>query len=136
MLDARRALEHDGVQHPERNVVVVLGRDIFGEQYGTVLARKRAVHRQRSSRASATLADERGEGIAFAPGGPYVGRVGAARPKRKDWHDVLLEDYRLNVCPPTDNRPFFFNMTRLGEPRPAPSQGYIYSARIPSRSCW
>ena len=120
---ALAALEHDGVQHPERNVVVVLGRDIFGEQYGTVLARKEPYTATELARIR-ELADARGEGIAFAPGGPYVGEW-AQLAQAKDWRD-FCENYRLNVCPPTDNQPFFFNMTRLGNLGQR-SQGYIFS---------
>ena len=37
---ALEALKREGVEHPERNVVVLLGHDIFNELFGTVLARR------------------------------------------------------------------------------------------------
>ena len=104
-------------------MVVVLGRDIFGEQYGTVLARKEPYTATELARIR-ELADARGEGIAFAPGGPYVGEW-AQLAQATNWRD-FCENYRLNVCPPTDNQPFFFNMTRLGNLGQR-SQGYIFS---------
>jgi hypothetical protein len=59
-----------------------------------------------------TLADERGDGVAFAPGGPY----------RPQWRGLagadpreFCADYPIDVCAPTDDRPFFFNMKRLGD---------------------
>ena len=38
---ALTALRERGIKDPERNVVVILGRDVFGELFGTVLARLR-----------------------------------------------------------------------------------------------
>ena len=35
--------------------------------------------------------------------------------------------YRLDVCPPTDDRPFFFNMTRLGDLAAKPPPGYFFT---------
>jgi hypothetical protein len=118
------ALEALEVEHPERNVVVLLGRDIFGELFGTVLARREPWTPAELDRI-ARLADERGEGVAFAPGGPY----------RLEWADLarapsareFCEGYRLDVCPPTDDRPFFFNMRRAGDILKAPPPGYFYA---------
>ena len=51
--------------------------------------------------------------MAYAPGGPY----------QREWAQLAVaesprefcEGYRVNVCPPTDDKPFFFNMTRIGD---------------------
>jgi len=51
--------------------------------------------------------------VAFAPGGPY----------QLEWADLaaaasptaFCHSYKLDVCPPTDDRPFFFNMKRLSD---------------------
>jgi hypothetical protein len=120
------ALRQRGVAHPSRNVVVVLGRDTpFNSLFGTVLAKKVPFTGAELSRIR-TLAKERGEGIAFAPGGPYF----------KSWRTLarspslhaFCSNYRLNVCAPTDDKPFFFNMRRLGDLRHLVGTDYIASA--------
>jgi hypothetical protein len=118
------ALEALDVPHPERNVVVVLGRDIFGELFGTVLARREPWTPDELARIE-RLAAERGEGVAFAPGGPYQlewAELAAAESPR-----AFCEGYRLDVCPPTDDRPFFFNMKRAADVFSAPPPGYFYA---------
>jgi hypothetical protein len=120
---ALAALEREGVADPERNVVVLLGNDIFNEQFGTVLARRESWSEAELARIR-TLADQRGAGVAFAPGGPY--RLEWAQLARApDWR-AFCEGYRLDVCPPTDDRPFFFNMTRLGDLAKGQPAGYFY----------
>jgi hypothetical protein len=118
------ALRRHGVEHPERNVVVLLGRDIFRERYGTVLARLEPWTPAELDRIQ-RLADERADGVVFAPGGPH----------RLEWADLaaassplaFCESWRLDVCPPTDDRPFFFNMTRLGAVGDSTPAGYVTS---------
>ena len=118
------ALKREGIEHPERNVVVLLGRDIFNELFGTVLARREPWTDAELERIR-RLADERGDGVAFAPGGPY----------RLEWADLarsgdymdFCESYRLDVCPPTDDQPFFFNMTRLSGLFEKPPPGYFFA---------
>lgn len=105
------ALERAGLREPARGVVVLLGRDFFGELYGTVLARREPWTDEELARIR-RLADERGEGVAFAPGGPY--RLEWADLAAATDHHAFCRAHRSNVCPPTDDRPFFFNMTRLG----------------------
>lgn len=121
---ALEALEREGVEEPERNVVVLLGRDIFNELFGTVLARREpwsAAELDRIRR----LARERGDGVAFAPGGPY--RLEWAELARAPDHETFCREYRLDVCPPTDERPFFFNMTRLSGLTEKPPPGYFFA---------
>jgi SAM-dependent methyltransferase len=107
------ALRRHGVEHPERNVVVLLGdykTPFRGFQYGTILAKltpftpAQLAHIKR-------LAKVRTTGVAFAPGGPYLQKwtqlAAASSPL------AFCKSYTLNVCPPTDDEPFFFNMKRL-----------------------
>jgi hypothetical protein len=106
------ALERRGVENPERHVVVVLGRDLLPGLVGTVLARNRPwtdveVERIRE------LAAERGDGVAFAPGGPY--QLEWAELARAPSYQAFCESYALDVCAPTDNQPFFFQMRRLSD---------------------
>ena len=118
------ALRKRGVEQPERNVVVLLGHDILGELFGTVLAKPRAWTARELARMR-NLARGQGVEIAMAPGGPYrlewAGLHAAPSPS------AFCAAYRLNVCAPTDDKPFFFNMRRLGDTFEAPAPGYLYS---------
>jgi hypothetical protein len=106
------SLERMGVVHPERNAVVVLGRDILGEETATVLARLRP-YTASELQTIRRLADERGRGVVFAPGGPYKDEWKELADAH-GWRDFCTS-YRMNVCPPTDDKPFFFNMNRLSQ---------------------
>jgi len=121
---ALEALEREGVDHPERNVVVLLGHDIFNELFGTVLARREPWSSAELARIR-RLAEERGDGVAFAPGGPY--KLEWAGLASTGDHERFCHDYRLDVCPPTDERPFFFNMTRLSGLTEKPPAGYFFA---------
>jgi hypothetical protein len=121
---ALTALRDRGIAHPERNVVVILGHDIFGELFGTVLARLRPWSPSELARIR-VLANQRGAGVAFAPGGPY--RLQWAQLAAAPSVQAFCSSYRLDVCAPTDNKPFFFNMTRLGKLGAGPGPGYVYS---------
>jgi hypothetical protein len=122
---ALEALKREGVADPTRNVVVLLGHDILGELFGTVLAKREPWTPAQLERLRA-LAAQRGNGVAYAPGQP--GRLEWAGLTRAgtDW-DGFCHGYRFDVCPPTDDRPFFFNMKRLGDVAQAPPPGYIYA---------
>jgi hypothetical protein len=108
---ALEALRRHGVENPERNVVTILGQGLGGE-FGTTLIRLDP-YTEAELNEIRGLADERGLGVAFAPGGPY----------QREWTQLaeaesardFCESYRVDVCPPTDNKPFFFNMTRPGQ---------------------
>jgi len=104
------ALEAYGVEDPRRHVIVVLGRDLLGPYTGTVLARKRPFT-PREVAFVRVMADKRAAGILYAPGGPYQKswKALAAAPSFREF----CEAYPLNVCPPTDDQPFFFSMQRL-----------------------
>jgi hypothetical protein len=105
---ALAALQHRGVAHPERNVVVLSGRDILGSSYQTVLARLRPWTGADLAKLR-TLSAERTKGIVFAPGGPYVSDWKTLHVK--GW-SAFCSGYDYDVCPPTDDQPFFFNMRR------------------------
>ena len=72
-----------------------------------------------------TLGAQRGPGVAYAPGSPSLlewKQLAAENP------ETFCSTYRYNVCAPTDDKPFFFNMKRLsqiGESLPA-----VYSYTI------
>jgi hypothetical protein len=118
------ALEREGVDDPSRHVVVVLGRDILGPLNGTVLARLTPYTDSELERVRA-LARTRGEGVAFAAGGPYVGAW--AKLARASSLESFCRSYPYDVCPPTDDRPFFFSMQRLSQIG-ARSSGALYAA--------
>ncbi len=116
-------LRRNGVEHPEQQVVVVLGRDLFDALFGTVLVKNEPFTPEELASIK-KLAAERGDGVAFVPGGPY----------QLEWADlaaasspsVFCHSYKLDVCAPTDDRPFFFNMKRLGDVGQQ-MQGYSYA---------
>ena len=125
---ALRALEDRGVKNPRDHVVVLLGRDTLAADFATVIVRKRPFTNAELSRIKAQ-APGRSRGVAFAPGGPY----------QREWQglarttdlDSFCSSYPLNVCPTTDDKPFFLNSTRLrdiGDPLPA---GSTFIARTP-----
>ena len=118
------ALKREGVENPERNVVVLLGHDIFNELFGTVLARREPWTAAELARIR-RLAEERGDGVAFAPGGPY--KLEWAQLAKAGDYRAFCRDYRLDVCPPTDDQPFFFNMTRLSGLFEKPPPGYFFA---------
>jgi hypothetical protein len=121
---ALTALRDRGIADPQRNVVVILGHDIFGELFGTVLARLTPWTPAELARIR-VLARQRGAGVAYAPGGPYQLQWGQLA--RAPSIDSFCGSYHLNVCAPTDDQPFFFNMTRADRIGTNPGPGYVYS---------
>jgi hypothetical protein len=109
---ALTALREHGVANPRRHVVVMLGRDTLQAFFGTVLVRLEPFTPAELARIR-RLAAERTRGIVFAPGGPY----------RREWRglaaasspDDFCASYPVDVCAPTDDRPFFLNPVRLGD---------------------
>jgi hypothetical protein len=93
-------------------MVVISGRDILGPPFATVLARL-VPFTSAEIRKIRRLADERGKGVAWVPGGPYSGV----------WKDLaeaesleaFVQSYPMEISPPTDDKPFFFNMHRWAE---------------------
>ena len=98
---ALETLRHNGVEHPEQNVVVVLGRDLFNALFGTVLVKNEPFTPDELAQIT-KLAAERGDGVAFAPGGPYSARVG--RPRRRGQPQRVLPLVQARRVP-TDRRP-------------------------------
>lgn len=121
---ALTALKDRGVQDPQRNVVVILGHDIFGELFGTVLAKLTPWTPAQLAKIR-VLARQRGAGVAYAPGGPY--QLEWAKLAAAPSVLAFCSSYRLDVCAPTDNKPFFFNMTRLGNLFAGTPPGYAYA---------
>lgn len=119
-----RALQDRGIPHPERNVVVILGHDVLGELFGTTLARLRPWTPSELARLRRLAARESLQ-IAYAPGGPD--RLEWAQLAKASSPEAFCSSYRLDVCPPTDDKPFFFNMTRLDNLGAAQPPGYIYA---------
>jgi SAM-dependent methyltransferase len=105
-------LQRRGIRDPRRNVVVIVGTGAQGLFSGTVLARLRPFTDAELARIRA-LAAQRAQGVAFAPGGPYQleWRALAADPDLEHF----CTHYRIDVCPPTDDRPFFLQVTRLSD---------------------
>jgi len=119
-----QALRDRGVSHPERNVVVVLGHDVKDELFGTTLSRKTPWSAAELARLRALTARE-GLQIAYAPGGPY--RLEWAQLARAPSISAFCNSYRYDVCAPTDDKPFFFNMKRLSDIGKRTPPGYIYA---------
>ncbi|MEA2353249.1 MAG: hypothetical protein QOJ14_1663, partial [Thermoleophilaceae bacterium] len=128
---ALETLRRRGVEHPERNVVTILGRTRSGPA-GTVLTRLRPYMTSELAlirRLAAQRSGTQPSGVVFAPGGPnrleWRGLAAAGSP------NAFCADYRSNVCPSTDDKPFFLNPTRLGDVfAPAPP-GATYLSRAP-----
>jgi hypothetical protein len=120
---ALQTLKDRGVADPAGHVVVVLGHDILGELFGTVLVKNEPWTPAQLARVRA-LARARGDGVAYAPGGPYRlewrGLHAASSPQ------AFCAHYPLDVCAPTDDKPFFFQMTRLSS-LGSHGSGYIYA---------
>lgn len=120
---ALASLEAWGVENPKDHVIVVLGRDLLGPEVGIVLTKLSPFTAEQVELAR-QLVETRATRLLFAPGGPYDG----------PWADLAASDsvqefcrsYPLNVCPPTDDQPFFFSMQRL-QSMGRRMDGYIYT---------
>lgn len=118
------ALRRRGVDDPFQHVIVVLGADILGPPTGTVLARNEPFTPQEVDRIR-RLANERAKGLLMAPGGP----------NQREWAALaaapsiasFCENHSLDVCPPTDDKPFFFSMHRWRDWGQSVESGYHYS---------
>ena len=121
-------------------MVVIRGVDpvgLHGFPYETVLARLTPF-------TDAELARD-------PPAGRRAGRghrLHARRPYRGAWEDLaeapswqaFCAATRSNVCPPTDDKPFFFNMRRVGDisasTRPVPLRRRPLPAAAADAGCW
>jgi hypothetical protein len=121
------ALKRRGIEHPERHVVVLLGRDnLSNGAFGTILTRLTPWTTAELARIRA-LAGERTDGVAFAPGGPY--RLEWADLARASSLDSFCADYKVDICPPTDDKPFFLNFERLRDVGQATPAGYLFTVK-------
>jgi hypothetical protein len=128
---ALETLRRRGVPHPERNVVVILGKTRSGPA-GTVLTRLTPYTPSELALIRRLAAERSGGppgGVVYAPGGPnrleWRGLAAASSPT------AFCADYRANVCPSTDDKPFFLNPTRLGDVFKAAPPGATYLSRAP-----
>jgi hypothetical protein len=122
---ALESLRRRGVKNPFDHVVVILGSDILGPPIGTVLARKKPFTPEELERIR-TLVEERANGILLQPGGPND--LGWKALGDAPSLQAFLDSYPLDVSPPTDDRPFFFNMGRLRDLGRMFEPGYTYAA--------
>ena len=121
------ALEDRGVSDPTRHVVVLLGRDLLtAKPFGTVLAQLTPFTTSQLAQIK-RLARERGSGVAFAPGGPY--RLEWEQLARAPSLEAFCSGYRVDVCPTTDDKPFFLNFERLGQIGQATPPGYLFTVK-------
>jgi spermidine synthase len=112
---ALEALREEGVAEPSRHVAVVLGEydaPFRSYVYGTVLVKRTPFEEDELARIR-ELGRERGLGAVYAPGGPYVGEWAELR--RAGDPREFCEGWRTDVCPPTDDKPFFFHMKRVSD---------------------
>jgi hypothetical protein len=121
------ALERRGVKDPLQHVIVVFGMETFNSPTGTVLARLTPFTPAEIETVK-KLAAERAHGVLMLPGHPSLGEWGklATAPNFREF----CQNYPLDVCPPTDDRPFFFDMGRIGALGRLGSEGYLYDSPI------
>lgn len=103
------ALESLGIERPREHMVVIRGTDFLGPPTGTVLARLEPFTAEELNLIR-ELAAERGDGVVYGPQGPYEDEWKRLAEAPSLWD--FCASYHLDVCPPTDDRPFFFNMER------------------------
>jgi hypothetical protein len=65
--------------------------------------------------------------VAFAPGGPY--RLEWAGLAAAPSNQQFCSSYRVDVCPPTDDKPFFLNFERLSNIGQATPPGYLFTVK-------
>jgi hypothetical protein len=107
---ALATLAHRGVADPRAHVVVIRGEDVLGGIYGTVLVRNEPFAPAELEYIT-RLASERGQGILFGPGANMEGEWRALAEASSI--EAFCTAHALNVCPSTDDQPFFFNMRRI-----------------------
>jgi hypothetical protein len=125
---ALEALDREGAREPRRHVMVLRGRDALNAVFGTVMARRAPLTDAEAARVRA-LARKRDAEVVFGPG----------EASRREWRgldrapsvDAFCSGYRLDVCPPTDDRPFFLNSVRLGDLGRSLPEGSTFITRTP-----
>jgi hypothetical protein len=107
------AWERAGVLHPEQHLVAIASLDLTRstEALGTVLV-KRSPFTPEELAQMHRMADQLQFTILYAPdgtgSGPVAELVNAADRR------AFVRSYPLDISAPTDDRPFFFNIIRLG----------------------
>ena len=100
------ALERYGIKDPLRHIVVIRGKDAIGlsvAPYETILARLEPWTPAEIARIR-HLAKVRGEGIAFAPGGPYYRARGVTSPTRRAGSRSVTPTPSTSARRPTTSR--------------------------------
>jgi hypothetical protein len=130
---ALESLRRRGIEQPERHVVTILGGRRAGLFFGTTLTKLEPYTDAELATIRRLAAERNGAGrdggLVFAPGGPNLREWGqlAAAPSA----EAFCEDYRADVCAPTDDRPFFLNATRLGDLFESAPPGATFLSRTP-----
>jgi hypothetical protein len=119
------ALRARGIENPFRNVIVIAGSDLLGPATGTVLSRLEPFSAEEVETVRA-LASERANGVLLAPGGPNRGDW--AKLAESPSLEAFCNGHRMDVCPPTDDHPFFFHMDRLRDFGKPHEGGYHYTS--------
>ena len=119
-----QTLEDRGIRDPGRNVVVLTGYDQFGAVACTVLSQLTPFTPAELSEIR-TLAAQRKASVVSMPGGPY--RLQWAQLHKATNLGAFCTTYKFNVCPSTDDNPFFFNMTRLSGVFQTLPKSYLYT---------
>jgi hypothetical protein len=107
------AWERAGVLHPEQHLVAIASLDLTRstEALGTVLVKRSPFTPQELAQVH-RMADQLQFTVLYAPdgtgSGPVAELVNAADRR------ALVRNYPLDISAPTDDRPFFFNIIRLG----------------------
>ncbi len=107
---ALAALEERGVRRPRDHVFVVLGDELGGERMGTVLVRLEPYTEEEVVQLR-HLARRNEVDVVLTPRDAGAGEWRELAEAKSI--DAFCSGYELDVCPPTDDRPFFFNMKRL-----------------------
>jgi len=102
-----------GVADPRPNILVVARETSgSGEGLATVLFKRTPFTAEEIARAQ-EAAEELGVEVLYAPGLEARGEVG--RFISADDRESIIRAYPLDITPATDDRPFFFNLVRVGD---------------------
>ena len=114
---------------PERHVVVMLGRDTLNAFFGTVLVGREPFTRRAAHARRGRSAPSEPSGWCSLP----AARPGASgeRWPRHESPEAFCESYPIDVCAPTDDRPFFLNPVRLGDLGEEAPAGSTFISRTP-----
>lgn len=122
-------LRRRGARDPGRHVVVLRGRDSLAQDFGTVLVSPTPFTAAQLATVR-RLAPQRSLGLVWAPGGPYRGEWAQLNAAGADL-DGFCSSYPLDVCPTSDDKPFFLNGARLSTVFDEPPAGAGELTRTP-----